>query len=87
MNDSDFDADDETRRMLRAADTARALPSADPARVSALLEETMSQPVNEPKSPARSRLLLIAGAAVVLIGRRKPESDTPTATPREPVSV
>lgn len=32
-------------------------------------------------------LLLIAGAAVVLIGRRKPESDAPTATPREPVSV
>ena len=67
MNDSDFDADDETRRLLRAADPARALPSADPARVSALLEETMSQPVNEPKGPARSRLLLIAGAAAAAV--------------------
>ena len=68
MTDSDFDADDETRRLLSAADPARSLSPADPSEVSALLEETMSQPENEPrKSPARSRLLLIAGAAAAAV--------------------
>ncbi|RZI79971.1 MAG: hypothetical protein EOO67_19905, partial [Microbacterium sp.] len=56
--------DDETRRLLRAVDPARSLPSADPVRVAALLEDTMSQPVDEaPSKPTRSRWLILGGVA------------------------
>lgn len=71
------DTDDETRRALRAADPAHAMPDADPTWVAALLEETMSQPTADTTpSTRRSRWLLIvpvaaaAAVAAVVIGVR-----------------
>lgn len=50
--------------MLRATDPAHSLPDADPARVAALVEETMSHPANAPETtPARPRWLLLGGIA------------------------
>lgn len=57
---------DETHRMLHAADPARSLPPADPARVASLLEATMSTTPSDERS-TRSRLLLISGAAAAAV--------------------
>jgi len=70
MNDPNTgsESEDQTRALLRAADPARSLAPADPTRVSALLEETMSQSVNVPQQgPNRTRWLLggVAAAAAV----------------------
>lgn len=70
-----FDADDETRRLLHAADPAHRLQPADPARLSALLEDTMTTPdtQTDPQTdtrtgprPARTRLLVVLGAAAAV---------------------
>lgn len=77
--------DEETRRLLGSADPAHSLPPADPNRVSALLEETMSQTAPA-QTPNRSRWLLLGGVAaaaavatVVAIGVSNSDDDNSDA--------
>lgn len=65
MSDHGFDADDETRRLLGTADPARSLPPVDADALASILEDTMSQPVTEPRT--RSRLPLYGGAAAAAL--------------------
>jgi hypothetical protein len=68
-----FDADDETRRLLHAADPARSLSPVDADALAQILEETMSQPSTEPSTDdprrVKARRFLIGGvAAAAIIG-------------------
>jgi hypothetical protein len=71
---SEHDADDDLRARLRAADPASSLPTADPERVTDLLEAAMAETATETSESretgtrGRSPLTwLVAAAAVVLI--------------------
>lgn len=69
MNDHQpgFDADDETRRLLHAADPAHHLRQVDPAQLTALLEDTMTTPhTDAPQHSNRTRLLVLVGAAAAV---------------------
>lgn len=63
----DVESDTSLRRLLSSADPAHSLPSADPSRVSAILEETMSQSAPERQSTSRSRWLLLGGVAAAAV--------------------
>lgn len=65
--------DDDLRAMLRSADPAASLPTADPDRVARLLEDTMTDHLTDESradgTHHRSRLTwIVAAAAVILIG-------------------
>lgn len=88
---NDFDADEETRRLLKAVDPAHSLPPADADALASLLEDTMNSPAHDSRStsaPKRSRLLVLGGAAAamvaiaagVVIGARGSEEDPTTSS-------